>query len=64
MPMRTVGRFAAVAIQVVSNTRVAYLSRIAFGENGEGAYRVFYNNMAEATRWLDEVRGDGHRTSS
>jgi hypothetical protein len=45
---------------LVSNTRVAYLSRIAFGEDGEGAYRVFYNDMAGALRWLDEepdVRG-------
>lgn len=39
---------------LVSNTRVAYFSRLAFGELGEGAYRVFYNNMAEAARWLDE----------
>jgi hypothetical protein len=49
---------------LVANTRVAYLSRIAFGENGEGAYRVFYNNMAEATRWLDEVSGGKHGTPS
>ena len=40
---------------LVSNTRVAYLSRIAFGEIGEGAYRVFYNDMAEAARWLAEA---------
>ncbi|MGJ7917845.1 hypothetical protein ACI48D_20490 [Massilia sp. LXY-6] len=39
---------------LVSSTRVAYLSRIAFGEYGEGAYRVFYNDMAGAMRWLDE----------
>ncbi|ALK97911.1 hypothetical protein AB595_24455 [Massilia sp. WF1] len=39
---------------LVSNTRVAYLSRIAFGEHGEGAYRVFYKDMAGAMRWLDE----------
>jgi hypothetical protein len=39
---------------LVSNTRVGYLSRIAFGEHGEGAYRVFYNDMAAALRWLDE----------
>jgi hypothetical protein len=39
---------------LVSNTRVAYLSRIAFGEHGEGAYRVFYNDMAAAIRWLNE----------
>ena len=39
---------------VVSNTRVAFLARIAFGERGEGAYRVFYNDIVEALRWLDE----------
>jgi hypothetical protein len=39
---------------LVSNTRVAYLSRIAFGELGEGTYRVFYNDLAGAMRWLDE----------
>jgi hypothetical protein len=39
---------------LVSNTRIAFLSRIAFGEHGEGTYRVFYNNMTEAVRWLDE----------
>jgi hypothetical protein len=39
---------------LVTSTRVAYLSRIAFGEYGEGAYRVFYNDMAAAMRWLDE----------
>jgi hypothetical protein len=38
---------------LVPNTRVAYLARLAFGENGEGAYRVFYNDMAGAIRWLD-----------
>lgn len=37
---------------LVANTRIAYLSRIAFGELGEGAYRVFYNDMAAALRWL------------
>jgi hypothetical protein len=42
---------------LVSNTRVAYLSRIAFGEYSEGAYWVFYNDMAGAMRWLDEGMG-------
>jgi hypothetical protein len=36
---------------VVPNTRVAYLSRLAFGE---GDYRVFYNDMSAAIRWLEE----------
>jgi hypothetical protein len=39
---------------LVPNTRVAYLARIAFGQFGEGAYRVFYNNMAQAILWLEE----------
>jgi hypothetical protein len=36
---------------VVPNSRIAYLARIAFGE---GDYRVFYNDMAEAIKWLEE----------
>jgi len=36
---------------VVPNTRVAYLSRLAFGE---GDYRVFYNDMSAAIQWLEE----------
>jgi hypothetical protein len=34
---------------VVPNTRLAYLARLAFGE---GNYRVFYNDMTAALRWL------------
>lgn len=34
---------------VVPNTRLAYLARLAFGE---GDYRVFYNDMIAAIRWL------------
>lgn len=34
---------------VVPNSRLAYLARLAFGE---GDYRVFYNDMVEAIRWL------------
>jgi hypothetical protein len=34
---------------VVPNTKLAYLARLAFGE---GDYRVFYNDMAEAVNWL------------
>ena len=37
---------------VVSNTRVAYLSRLAFGDAN---HRVFYNEMPAALRWLDEA---------
>lgn len=36
---------------VVPNTRIAYLSRIAFGE---GNYRVFYNDLTEAINWLEQ----------
>ena len=36
---------------VVPNSRLAYLSRIAFGE---GDYRVFYNDMIGAIKWLSE----------
>lgn len=39
---------------LVSNTRVAYLARIAFGHAGEVSYRVFYNDFAAAVRWLEE----------
>lgn len=39
---------------LVPNTRIAYLARIAFGQFGEGAYRVFYNDMAQAILWLEE----------
>ncbi|MBC5785457.1 STAS/SEC14 domain-containing protein [Ramlibacter sp. USB13] len=41
---------------LVSNTRIAYLARIAFGHAGEANYRVFYNDFAAAFRWL-ESRG-------
>jgi hypothetical protein len=34
---------------VVPNSRLAYLARLAFGE---GDYRVFYNDMIEAAKWL------------
>jgi hypothetical protein len=36
---------------VVPNSRLAYLARIAFGE---GDYRVFYNDMVAAIKWLSE----------
>ena len=34
---------------VVPNSRLAYLARLAFGE---GDYRVFYNDMVAAIKWL------------
>ena len=34
---------------VVPNSRLAYLARLAFGE---GDYRVFYNDLVAAVRWL------------
>lgn len=39
---------------LVPNSRLAYMARIAFGESGEGEYRVFYNDLAQAIRWLEE----------
>jgi hypothetical protein len=36
---------------VVPNSRLAYLARLAFGE---GDYRVFYNDMIAAVRWLGD----------
>jgi len=38
---------------VVPNSRLAYLARLAFGE---GDYRVFYNDIVAAVRWLSEER--------
>ncbi|MGI8908906.1 MAG: hypothetical protein ACR2IE_20730 [Candidatus Sumerlaeaceae bacterium] len=35
---------------VVANTRIAYLSRLAFGS---GEHRIFYNDMGAAIRWLE-----------
>lgn len=34
---------------VVPNSRLAYLARLAFGE---GDYRVFYNDIIAAVKWL------------
>ena len=34
---------------VVPNSRLAYLARLAFGE---GEYRVFYNDIVSAVKWL------------
>ncbi|HEY6448188.1 MAG TPA: hypothetical protein VIY53_17145 [Acidobacteriaceae bacterium] len=36
---------------VVQNSRVAYHARLAFGA---GDYRVFYNDIGAAIRWLKE----------
>jgi hypothetical protein len=36
---------------VVPNSRLAYLARLAFGE---GDYRVFYNDIVDAIRWLEQ----------
>lgn len=38
---------------LVPNAKIAYLSRIAFGHAGEANYRVFYNDLSAALRWLD-----------
>jgi hypothetical protein len=39
---------------VVPNTRLAYLARLAFGQFGEGEYRVFYNDLSQALHWLEK----------
>lgn len=36
---------------VVPNSRLAYLARLAFGD---GDYRVFYNDMVAAVKWLSD----------
>jgi hypothetical protein len=36
---------------VVPNSRLAFLARIAFGE---GDYKVFYNDIVAAVKWLSE----------
>jgi hypothetical protein len=38
---------------LVPNTRIAYLARIAFGHAGEANYRVFYNDLGGALKWLE-----------
>ncbi|MBY0509943.1 MAG: hypothetical protein K2P94_07290 [Rhodospirillaceae bacterium] len=37
---------------VVPNSKLAYLARLAFGE---GDYRVFYNDMIAAIKWLSDA---------
>jgi hypothetical protein len=37
---------------VVPTAKLAYLSRLAFGD---GDYRVFYNDIAAAVKWLTET---------
>lgn len=44
---------------LVPNTRIAYLSRIAFGHVGEANYRVFYNDFGAALKWLEDQRPAG-----
>lgn len=50
------GTVASRRAILVPNTRIAYLARLAFGQFGEGTYRVFYNDLAAAMSWLE---GDG-----
>ena len=42
---------------LVRNTRIADLSRIAFGRVGEANYRVFYNDLGAALKWLEDLAG-------
>jgi hypothetical protein len=39
---------------LVPDSRLAYRARIAFGEADDGEYRVFYNDLADAIRWLED----------
>jgi hypothetical protein len=38
---------------LVTDTRSAYLARIAFGHVGEDHYRVFYSDLGAAMKWLE-----------
>jgi hypothetical protein len=40
---------------VVPSTKLAYLARLAFGD---GDYRVFYDDVGAAVRWLNEPIAD------
>lgn len=51
------GQFGPLPLRraiLVPNTRIAFLARLAFGQFGEGAYRVFYNDLTQAVLWLEE----------
>lgn len=50
----TLGAASLRTAILVPNTRIAYLSRIAFGHVGEASYRVFYNDFGAALKWLEE----------
>ena len=39
---------------LVPNSRIAFLARLAFGQYGEGQYRVFYNDISQAILWLEK----------
>jgi hypothetical protein len=39
---------------VVPNSKLAFLARLAFGE---GDYRVFYNDLIAAAKWLEDSSG-------
>jgi len=41
---------------VVPNSRLAYLARLAFGD---GEYRVFYNDVVSAMKWLADQPATG-----
>lgn len=48
---------------VVPNTRIAYLTGIAFGHAGERHYRVFYNDFVAAMKSLGRPIHDWRRVS-
>ena len=52
---RELDRIALKRAIVVPNTRLAYLARLAFGE---GDYRVFYDDLAAAVKWLSDASAE------
>jgi hypothetical protein len=49
----TLGGVSLRTAILVPDTRIAYLARIAFGHAGEDNYRVFYNDLGAAMKWLE-----------
>jgi len=50
----TLGAVSLRTAILVPDTRIAYLARIAFGHVGEDNYRVFYNDLGAAMKWLED----------
>jgi hypothetical protein len=50
----TLGAVSLRTAILVPDTRIAFLARIAFGHVGEDNYRVFYNDLGAAMKWLED----------